>query len=155
MLCLFQAHCAASTHMPLFGQILAALYQEDIVEEDDIRGWHILPSTNGGDGREGVERDNFRKCWTIGAHMIQQFDDQDSSESDDEVEKPTAAPATIATKGDDEDDSDETSSVGTGVPDGGEVSEDASEDVSASEGCSTATSTNASEDEDESEESSN
>ena len=141
--------------MPLFGQILAALYQEDIVEEDDIRGWHILPSTSGGHGREGDERDNFRKCWTIGAHMIQQFDDQDSSESDDEVEKPTAAPATIANKGDDGDDSDETSSVGTGVPDGGEVSEDTSEDVSASEGCSTATSTNASEDEDESEESSN
>ena len=140
-------------HMPLFGQILAALYQEDIVEEDDIRGWHILPSTSGGDGREGVERDNFRKCWTIGAHMIRQFDDQDSSESDDEVEKPTpaTAPVVIATKGDVEDDSDETSSV----PEGGEVSEDASEDVSASEECSTATSTNASEDEDESEETSN
>ena len=146
--------------MPLFGQILAALYQEDIVEEDDIRGWHILPSTSGGDGREGVERDNFRKCWTIGTRMIQQFDDQDSSESDYEAEKPTpvTAPAVIATKGDgdpNEDDSDETPSVGTGVPEGGEVSEDASEDASASEECSTATSTNASEDEDESEETSN
>lgn len=54
---LFQSHCAISTHMPLFGQILAALYQEDIVEEDDICGWHILPSTSGGDGREGVERE--------------------------------------------------------------------------------------------------
>ena len=141
--------------MPLFGQILAALYQEDIVEEDDIRGWHILPNTSGGGGREGVERDNFRKCWTIGTHMIQQFDDQDSSESDNEVDKPTpvTAPAVIATKG--EDDSDETSSVDTGVPEGGEVSEDASEGVSASEECSTATSTNASEDEDESEETSN
>ena len=125
------------------------------MEEDDIRGWHILPSTSGGDGREGVERDNFRKCWTIGTHMIQQFDDQDSSESDGEVEKPTpvTAPAVIATKGDDEDDSDETSGVGTDVPEE-EVSEDASEDVSASEECSTATSTNASEDEDESEETS-
>ena len=143
----------------MFGQILAALYQEDIVEEDDIRGWHILPSTSDDDGREGVERDNFRKCWTIGTHMIQQFDDQDSGESDSEVEKPTpvTAPAVIATKGGhvdpDEDDSDETSSAGTGVPEGGEVSEDASED--ASEECSTATSTNASEDEDESEETSN
>ena len=144
--------------MPLFGQILAALYQEDIVEEDDIRGWHILPSTSGGDGREGIERDNFRKCWTIGTHMIQQFDDQDSSESDNEMEKltPVTAPAVIATKGDgdpDEGDSDETSSMGTGVPEGGEVSEDAIEDVSASEECSAATSTNTSE-EDESEETS-
>lgn len=157
MLCLFQAHCAASTHMPLFGQILAALYQEDIVEEDDIRGWHILPSTSSGNGHEGVTRDNFQKCWMIGTHMIQQFDDQDSSESDDEAEKPTpaTAPAVIATKLNVEDDSDETSSVGTGVPEAGEVSEDASEDVSASEECSTATSTNASEDEDESEETSN
>ena len=135
--------------MPLFGQILAALYQEDIVEEDDIRGWHILPSTSGGDGREGVERDNFRKCWTIGTHMIQQFDDQDSSESDNEMEIPTpvTAPGDIGTKGDG--DSDETSSVGTGVPEGGEVSEGASEE------CSTATSTYTTEDEDESEETSN
>lgn len=155
---ILQAHCAGSKHMPLFGQILAALYQEDIVEEDDIRGWHILPSTSSDEGREGVERDNFLKCWTIGTHMIQQFDDQDSSESDnDEVEKPTAAAVpTVMVDGpdrsdSDEDDSDETSSVGTGVPRGGDVSEDASEGVSAS---STATSTNASEDEDESEETS-
>jgi len=129
------------------------------VEEDDIRGWHILPSTSDGDGREGAERDNFRKCWTIGTHMIQQFDDQDSSESDNEVEKltPVTAPAVITTKGDgdpDEDDSDETSSVGIVIPEGGEVSGDTSEDVSASES-STATSTNDSEDEDESEETSN
>ncbi|EDR14254.1 uncharacterized protein LACBIDRAFT_142306, partial [Laccaria bicolor S238N-H82] len=41
--CILQAHCATSTRMPLFGQILAALYQEDIVEEDDIRAWHKLP----------------------------------------------------------------------------------------------------------------
>ena len=146
--------------MPLFGQILAALYQEDIVEEDDIRGWHILPSTSSDEGREGVERDNFLKCWTIGTHMIQQFDDQDSSESDnnEEVEKPTRVTAAAVqtpmvdghdSSDPDEDDSDETSSVGTGVPRGGNVSEDASEGVSAS---STATSTNASEDENESEE---
>ena len=132
--------------MPLFGQILAALYQEDIVEEDDIRGWHILPSTTSGEGREGVERDNFVKCWTIGTHMIQQFDDQDSSESENGATPVVATEPTIVTKDDSDDgedpDSDETSSVGTGVPEGGEVSEDAS---------STATSTNASEDEDEDE----
>ena len=140
--------------MPLFGQILAALYQEDIVEEDDIRGWHILPGTSRGEGREGVERENFLKCWTIGTHMIQQFDDQDSSESDNEVEKPTPvtaspSPAIIVTKDEsldsDPDENDETSSD---VPEGGD---DASEDVNTS---STVTSTNASEDGDESEETS-
>ncbi|KAF8797938.1 nucleotide-diphospho-sugar transferase [Phlegmacium glaucopus] len=152
---ILQAHCAGSTRMPLFGQILAALYQQDIVEEDDIRGWHILPSTSGEGRKEGVETENFKKCQTIGTHMIQQFDDQES-ESDSEVEKPAPAPApaparAAVTKNDDseEDDSDETSSVEVHVPEGGEISEDA--DVSASEESSTATSTNASEDEDESE----
>jgi len=152
--------------MPLFGQILAALYQEDIVEEDDIRGWHILPTTSGEGRKEGIETENFKKCQMIGTHMIQQFDDQ---ESESEGEKPTSvtAPASIVAStllaavvanvsddsDSDEDDSDETSSVGAGVPEGGEVSEDA--DVSASEESNTATSTNASEDEDEGEEANN
>lgn len=84
---IFQSHCATSTRLPLFGQILAALYQDDIVDEDDIRKWHRLPVARG----EGVKAtddvlENLRKCWTIGAHMIKQFDEQDSDEDSDEDE---------------------------------------------------------------------
>ena len=129
--------------MPLFGQILAALYQEDIVEEDDIRGWHILPSTSGEGRKTGVETENFKKCWAIGMHMIHQFDDQES-ESDNGIEKPTPVAVNV-TKDDDSDGSD--SNEGSSAPEGGEVSEDTSENVSSEES-STATSTNASEDED-------
>ena len=78
--------------MPLFGQILAALYQEDIVEEDDIRAWHKLPIARGEGRKPGPETENLQKCLTIGAHMIRQFDEQESDseeeESEDEVLKP-------------------------------------------------------------------
>jgi translation initiation factor eIF-2B subunit epsilon len=57
----------------LFGQILAALYQDDIVEEDDIRAWHARPSSRG-------EAENMKKCWAVGTRMIEQFDEQDSTE---------------------------------------------------------------------------
>ena len=78
--------------MPLFGQILAALYQEDIVEEDDIRQWHSLPASKG-QGLDADEAEKMKRCWTIGTCMIQQFDEQgsddddDTEESDDEEEE--------------------------------------------------------------------
>ena len=68
--------------MPLFGQILAALYQEDIVEEEDIRQWHTLPASKG-QGLDGGKAENMKRCWTIGSYMIQQFDEQGSDEGDD------------------------------------------------------------------------
>ena len=72
--------------MPLFGQILAALYQADIVEEDDIRKWHSLPESKGDERKPGVETENFKKCWVIGSHMIKQFDAQGSDESEEDSE---------------------------------------------------------------------
>jgi translation initiation factor eIF-2B subunit epsilon len=80
-----QYHCASSTRFPLFGQILAALYQNDIVEEEDIRNWHAKPEAKG----EGVRSDNLlanmQKTWIVGARMIHQFNEQESS-SDEESE---------------------------------------------------------------------
>ena len=49
-----QAHCATSTRMPLFGQIFAALYQDVIVEEDDIRAWHTLPDVQPMEGTDAL-----------------------------------------------------------------------------------------------------
>ncbi|OAX43545.1 nucleotide-diphospho-sugar transferase [Rhizopogon vinicolor AM-OR11-026] len=81
---LLQEHCASSDRLPLFGQILAALYQDDIVDEDDIRAWHAKPESQG----EGVKptslQENYKKCWVTGAHMIKQFDEQDSDEESEE-----------------------------------------------------------------------
>ncbi|PPQ75415.1 hypothetical protein CVT24_012981 [Panaeolus cyanescens] len=169
------AHCASSPRMSLFGQILAALYQADIVEEDDIRAWHGLAESQGSDRKTGVETDNFKKCWLIGTHMIQQFDEQDSetetgseteTDSEDEdksdaaktpvvapkVPAAVAAAAVAVTAGSvgDQDSSSESSESDaeetTEGHDGG-----VSEDVSASESSSAAPSTTASEDESESE----
>ena len=73
--------------MQLFGQILAALYQNDIVEEEDIRAWHALPASKGEGHKPGPAMENMKKCWMIGSHMIHQFDAQESgseSESEDD-----------------------------------------------------------------------
>lgn len=73
--------------MALFGQILAALYQEDIVEEEDIRKWYSLPDSKGEHGKSDEVAENFKKCWIIGSHMIKQFDAQGSSESEEDSEE--------------------------------------------------------------------
>jgi len=86
--------------LPLFGQILAALYQEDIVEEDDIRAWHAKPESQGQSVKSTSLQENYKRCWIIGAHMIRQFDasdDETEDDADDEsesgAEKPVAGPA--------------------------------------------------------------
>ncbi|TFK54991.1 nucleotide-diphospho-sugar transferase [Heliocybe sulcata] len=81
---ILQTHCATSERMPLFGQILAAMYQNDIVEEDDIREWHKLPASKGEGLKSGTLQENMQKCWTIGSRMIQQFDEQEESEESEE-----------------------------------------------------------------------
>jgi len=81
--------------MPLFGQILAALYQEDIVEEDDIRAWHKLPIAQGEGRKPGPETENLQKCLTIGAHMIRQFDEQESDSEEEESEDDFLKPAKV------------------------------------------------------------
>ncbi|KAJ6596797.1 nucleotide-diphospho-sugar transferase [Mycena vulgaris] len=72
-----QMHCASSERFPLFGQILAELYQADIVDEDDIRAWYALPAAKGAD-LVGPTAENVKRCWAVGARMIQQFDEQES-----------------------------------------------------------------------------
>ncbi|KIM62417.1 hypothetical protein SCLCIDRAFT_119402 [Scleroderma citrinum Foug A] len=80
-----QECCASSDRLPLFGQTLAALYQEDIVEEDDIRSWHRKSTSRGDDQKTTGLQENFKKCWNVGAHMIKQFDEQESEESEEEA----------------------------------------------------------------------
>jgi translation initiation factor eIF-2B subunit epsilon len=81
--------------MPLFGQILATLYQDDIVDEEDIRKWHSLPASRGEGRKSSPETENFKKCWMIGSHMIKQFDDQESDEEDDDVGSEEQTPETV------------------------------------------------------------
>jgi translation initiation factor eIF-2B subunit epsilon len=132
--------------MPLFGQILAALYQEDIVEEDDIRAWHKLPIAQGEGRKPGPETENLQRCLTIGAHMIRQFDEQESDseeeESEDEVlkagkvvAKPVKVEETPETTEESESEDDDSKSSGdvskeadsTDVEEDGESSEDSEE----------------------------
>ncbi|KAF9264793.1 nucleotide-diphospho-sugar transferase [Marasmius fiardii PR-910] len=71
-------HCTTSDRFPFFGQILAALYQDDIVEEEDIRAWHRLP------GSQGRGNEQMKRCWLIGGRMIEQFDEQESDDGESE-----------------------------------------------------------------------
>ncbi|KAL1667737.1 nucleotide-diphospho-sugar transferase [Schizophyllum commune] len=125
-----QRHCATSERLALFGQILAALYQEDVVEEEDIRAWFKHPEARGEDvGVTGEELENIKKCRDVGAKMIEQFDAQETSEEESEEDededeeedeepakapRPAAVPDTVAgasssedEDGEEEDDEDE------------------------------------------------
>ena len=79
-----QYHCARSARLPLFGQILAALYQDDIVDEADIRKWHETAAARGTALKPGKELDGVRHCWAVGGKMIEQFDAQESESENEE-----------------------------------------------------------------------
>ncbi|KAI0281452.1 nucleotide-diphospho-sugar transferase [Russula aff. rugulosa BPL654] len=81
---ILQYHCASSTRIHLFGQILAALYQNDIVEEEDIRNWHALPEAKGEDVKDRTLVENLQQTWIVGAHMIHQFNEQESDDDEGE-----------------------------------------------------------------------
>ncbi len=77
-----QYHCASSTRIRLFGRVLAALYQNDIVEEEDIRNWHAQPEAKGEDVKDQRLLENLRWTWNVGAHMIDQFNEQESDDDE-------------------------------------------------------------------------
>ncbi|KAI0256752.1 nucleotide-diphospho-sugar transferase [Lactifluus subvellereus] len=81
---ILQYHCASSTRFHLFGQILAALYQNDIVEEEDIRHWHAQPEAKGEGIKNSALLENVQKTWIVGARMIHQLSEQDSEDEDSE-----------------------------------------------------------------------
>lgn len=54
------------------------------MEEDDIRTWHKKPSAQGEGVKPPATQENFKKCWIVGAHMIKQFDEQESEEESEE-----------------------------------------------------------------------
>lgn len=64
------------------------------MDEDDVREWHAKPQSQG----EGVKltslQDNYKKCWVTGAHMIKQFDEQDSDEESEEDTDDASEPGT-------------------------------------------------------------
>ncbi|KIP09509.1 hypothetical protein PHLGIDRAFT_102716 [Phlebiopsis gigantea 11061_1 CR5-6] len=81
-----QYHCARSTRQPLFGQLLAALYQDDIVDEDDIRAWHASGAARGQGLKPGAVLEGVKHCWRVGGKMIEQFDAQESSDEEEDEE---------------------------------------------------------------------
>ena len=78
----WQYHCVSSTRFPLFGQILAALYQNDIVDEDDIQNWHAKPEAKGEGVKSGNLLENIQKTWIVGARMIHQLNEQESDDDE-------------------------------------------------------------------------
>ncbi|KAJ7219182.1 nucleotide-diphospho-sugar transferase, partial [Mycena pura] len=78
-----QMHCASSERLALFGQILAELYQADIVEEKDIRAWHGSAAGRGEGLQGGPIAENVKRCWTVGGRLLEQIDELESeSESE-------------------------------------------------------------------------
>jgi translation initiation factor eIF-2B subunit epsilon len=67
----------------LFGQVLVAFYQGDIIDEDDLKNWQRLPASRTG---QGASAENHKKFWVIGSRILQQLVEQDSEEESDEDE---------------------------------------------------------------------
>ncbi|TFY52333.1 hypothetical protein EVJ58_g10077 [Rhodofomes roseus] len=139
-------HCAQSSRLPLFGQILAALYQADIVEEDDIRAWHAQASSQAEAQKPGPYMDGLEKCWSVGKMMIEQFDEQESDDEsgegedeeeeeqeEEQEEKGSAAqvPATKAESSEEEESEDESEEGSEGGSNEG--SEESSEESESEE----------------------
>ncbi|KAF5365596.1 hypothetical protein D9758_003234 [Tetrapyrgos nigripes] len=80
---LLQSHCAKSKRLPLFPQILVALYQADIVEEVDMRKWHANPASKGEGVAPGPMKDGLRKCWDVGAAILEQLNQQESDSEEE------------------------------------------------------------------------
>ncbi|CAL1704887.1 unnamed protein product [Somion occarium] len=141
-----QYHCAKSARLPLFGQILAALYQDDIVEEDDIRAWHARPEAKGEGLKDTSFAENVKRCWLVGTKMIEQFNEQESSEEEsgeedsDEEEQPSKKPAAAtaqAAVGKKEESSEEESSSGDDES-GEDDSQDSEDDAPATKAATAA-----------------
>ncbi|KAI0665130.1 nucleotide-diphospho-sugar transferase [Cubamyces menziesii] len=83
-----QYHCAqAGPRQALFAQLLAAFYQQDLVDEDDIRAWHASPAARGEGLKPGSPLvEGVRRCWAVGAKMIEQLASDSESESEEESE---------------------------------------------------------------------
>jgi translation initiation factor eIF-2B subunit epsilon len=77
-----QNHCA-TTDTQLFGQILVAFYQNDIIDEDDLRNWQQLPASK---AVQDDSAENHKKFWVIGSRILQQLLEQESEEESDEDE---------------------------------------------------------------------
>ncbi|KAL6305413.1 nucleotide-diphospho-sugar transferase [Sparassis latifolia] len=114
-----QHHCAREARrLPLFGQVLAALYQADIVEEDDIRAWHARPASRGSALKPGsATREGMEKCWAVGKMMIEQFDEQESeSESEEGEVQPETKGGKQPEESSDEEGEEEEEDAGEDVP---------------------------------------
>ena len=62
------------------------MYQDDIIDEDDIRAWHASAAAKGEGLKPGALLDGVRYCWGVGQKMIEQFDAQESSEEESDAE---------------------------------------------------------------------
>jgi len=77
---ILQNHCA-TTNTQLFGQILVSFYQNDVIDEDDLKNWQRLPASRMG---QVDSAENHKKFWVIGSRILQQLLEQDSEDESDE-----------------------------------------------------------------------
>ncbi|CAK5264263.1 unnamed protein product [Mycena citricolor] len=129
-----QGHCSTSTRLPMFGHILADLYQIDVVDEDHILAWHALVTSKGLDSEPNAE--NVKRCWIAGGHLLKQLQEQESDEEDedgeDKEEDEGKASISSAKEGSGSSE-DESSSAAEGSESGEEESESGEEGSSDSE----------------------
>ncbi|KDQ18101.1 hypothetical protein BOTBODRAFT_52900 [Botryobasidium botryosum FD-172 SS1] len=83
-LVLFQRHCAsAPKYQRIFGLVLAALYNSDVVDEDDIKEW-LSNSEARGVGQKKELAPAMSDCLMQGARLLQHLQQMEDSDDEDD-----------------------------------------------------------------------
>lgn len=60
---------------------MVSFYQNDIIDEDDLKHWQRLPASR---MAQDDSAENHKKFWVIGSRILQQLLEQDSEEESGE-----------------------------------------------------------------------
>ncbi|EIW73036.1 hypothetical protein TREMEDRAFT_42152 [Tremella mesenterica DSM 1558] len=86
-----QAHCINhEDYMPVFGILLRAVYETDIVSEEDLVEWRSLSSARGEGAKDEDEKKKWVEVFVKGkayVDVLEQMDSEDEDEDDEEDEE--------------------------------------------------------------------
>jgi translation initiation factor eIF-2B subunit epsilon len=83
-----QSYCVEnSSHAPWFGIVLRALYETDVVAEEDLVEWRDLSAAQGeGQGEENKKK-QWKEMWVKGKAYVDVLEDMESDDDEDDDEE--------------------------------------------------------------------
>ena len=80
-----QAYCVSHEEFkPLFGIILRALYETDVIGEEDLVEWRSLSAAKGEGARNEEEKQKWAEVYAKGKAYVDVLEQMESDDDDDE-----------------------------------------------------------------------